>query len=115
MEVFRMFWFTGILGILLVIAPFVLGFMTNPMAMWSSIILGLLIVIVSGVKAAMHDAARWEYWVAGILGILSVVAPFVLGFSALHRALITSIVLGFIVVLLAGYQLFTPHQQTPAK
>ncbi len=67
----RMYWLTGILGLLLVIAPFVLVFNGNPVALWTSVILGAAVVVVSAIKGWVHDTTPWEYWVAGILGILA--------------------------------------------
>lgn len=98
-----MFWITGILGLALVAAPYVLGYSANPTALWTSVILGVAVVIVSGYKALTHDVAKWEYWAAGILGLAAVIAPFVLGLGAQANAML---VLGAIVVILAGYQVF---------
>jgi hypothetical protein len=105
-----MYWLTGILGALLVIAPFVLGFTGNPAALWTSVILGAAVVVVSAIKGWAHDATLWEYWAAGILGILAVIAPFVLGFSGLQPALYASVILGVIVLVLAGYQVLAHPQ-----
>lgn len=102
-----MYWITGVSGLALIVAPFVLRFSNNATAMWSSIILGAAILIVSLIKAGLHDTSDWEYWVAGVLGLAAVVAPFVLGFSVLTAALWSSIVLGAIVVVLSGYEVYT--------
>jgi len=107
-----MYWITGILGLALIVAPFVLSYNSDPIAMWSSIILGAAIVVVSAIKAFVRDTAKWEYWVAGILGLLAIIAPFVLGFRTQIRPLDASIILGLIVLVLAGYQaLFAPSQR----
>ncbi len=109
-----MYWLTGLLGILLIIAPFVLSFQSDPPALWSTVILGLAVLIVSAYKAVTHDHARWEYWAAAIIGILAIIAPFVLGFSTLATALWASVILGIIVLILSAYELWrmqaTPHQ-----
>jgi hypothetical protein len=101
-----MFWLTGILGLVLILAPFVLGYQNDPTALWTSVICGAAVVVVSGYKAWAHDKAIWEYWVAGIAGVLAVLAPFALGFSALVTAMWTSIVIGAVVAVLAGYEVF---------
>ncbi len=107
-----MYWITGILGLALIVAPFVLSYSGDLTAMWSSIILGAAIVVVSIIKAFMRDTAKWEYWVAGILGVLAIIAPFALGFRTQIRPLDASIILGLIVLVLAGYQaLFAPSQR----
>ncbi len=101
-----MYWLTGLWGILLIISPFALNFRADMPALWSTVILGLAVLIVSAYKAVTHDHARWEYWVAAIVGILAIIAPFVLGFSSLATALWTSIVLGVIVLILSAYELW---------
>lgn len=103
-----MYWIIGLLGLALVLAPFVLNFDDNNDALWSSIILGIVILAVSAYKALAQDVAKWEYWLAGIAGILAIIAPFVLGFSSSteRTEMWTSIVLGGVVVVLAAYVLF---------
>ena len=102
-----MYWLTGILGILLMLAPFVLGYASNMLALWSSIVLGAIVLVVSLIKAVIHDAGQWEYWVAGIAGLLALVAPFVLGFRTQPRPLEASLILGLVMLVVAGYQLVT--------
>ncbi len=108
----KMYWITGIIGVLLVIAPFVLGFTANPTALWTSVILGAAVVIVSVIKALVQDAAQWEYWLIGLLGILAIIAPFVLGFSNLTRPEWTNIILGALAIIFSAYQVFYAHQST---
>ena len=102
-----MYWITGLLGILFVVAPFVLGYRTDSPALWSNIIVGLLVLIASAIKGFIPDDTRWEYFFAGVMAILGIIAPFVLGFHALTSALWASIILGVIVLILAGYEVIS--------
>lgn len=101
-----MYWITGILGLALILAPFVFGFSANTSAMWSSVVLGAVITLASIVEGWTHDNRNWEYWVVGLAGILAILAPFVLGFSSVSGALWTAIILGAVVALLAGTKVF---------
>jgi hypothetical protein len=101
-----MYWFTGLLGIAMAIAPFVQGYQDNPMAMWTSIVLGVVVLAASIMEGMDVKQAKWEWWVAGIAGILAVIAPFVFGFTALTMAMWTFLVLGILIVILAGYEVF---------
>jgi len=104
----EMYKYTGVLGLALVAAPFILGYRSDTTAMWTSIVIGAVIVLVSYVKSrAVDDGTRWEYWVAGLAGLLAVIAPFVLGFSAVTAALWTSIILGAVVAILSGAKVVT--------
>lgn len=106
-----MYWVTGLVGLLLIAAPYTLGYSNDAAALWSSLILGVIIVGVSLVQALLKDVNNWEYWVAGIGGLLAVIAPFALGFSVLVTATWTTVVLGLIVLLLAGYAVFFARPQ----
>ena len=107
-----MYKFTATLGILLILAPFVMGYYDAPTAMWTSIILGLLAAGVSLYKGWAKDTARWEYMIAAIVGLLAVFAPFVLGFSAVTVAVWTVIILGALLAFLGGYEGFFTKPQT---
>lgn len=101
-----MVWLTGLLGVFLGLAPFVLGYRDNTAAMWTSMILGAVVIVASLVEAMDVRKAKWEWWVAGIAGILTIVAPFVFGFTAPMVALYTTIILGVLIVILSGYEVF---------
>jgi lysylphosphatidylglycerol synthetase-like protein (DUF2156 family) len=101
-----MYKFTAALGILLILAPFAMGYNDAPAAMWTSIILGLIAAGVSLYKGWVKDAARWEYMIAAVVGLLAVFAPFVLGFSAVTIAVWTTIILGALLAFLGGYEGF---------
>lgn len=100
-----MYWITGLVGLAMAVAPWVFSYTDNTNAMWASVIIGAAIVLVSGYKAIMRDENQyWEYWVAGLAGIVAIAAPFVLGFNTLTAALWTSIAAGALVIIIAGYE-----------
>lgn len=101
-----MYWFTGLLGLLMVVAPWVLGFSDNTSAMWASIALGAVLFVLSAVEAYQKGEVMWEYWLAGLVGLVAIIAPFVLGFSTLTAALWSMIVLGGLALILSGYEIF---------
>ena len=51
-----MYWIIGILGLALMVTPFVVGCRSNMMGMWSNLLLGAAVVIVSGIIAAKAQA-----------------------------------------------------------
>lgn len=108
-----MFWITGVLGIAFIAAPFVLGYSTNTNALWSSIILGVVILLVSLYKAIAQDKGKWEYWVDGLAGLVAIAIPFALGFSTLATAMWACVVLGALVVISSGYEVFFAEPETP--
>ena len=107
-----MYWITALLGLAMGVAPWVFNYTDNTSAMWASIIIGAVIVLVSGYKAIVQDENQyWEYWLAGLAGIVAIAAPFVLNFTAIVAALWTSIAVGALVVLIAGYEVFVAQTE----
>lgn len=107
-----MYWITGVLGVVLAAAPFLFGYRADFSAMTTSLIVGGLLVALSAIEGYQHDKQNWEYWAVGVLGVGLVLAPYLLGFSAITAAFWTSIIIGLITVAAAGLKLFsgeTPH------
>ena len=101
-----MFWGTGVLGFMFAISPFILGYSSNPAAMWTSLILGGAVVFLSVVEGAAHDKGQWEYVAAILAGIAAVIAPFIFKFDSHQVATWTTVGLGAVLVFLAGSRLF---------
>lgn len=59
-----MSWIIALLGVILAVAPWVLGYSDEPAAMWTSLILGVVVALVAGYDAIAHDERRWEEWLA---------------------------------------------------
>lgn len=102
-----MYWLTGILGGAFAAAPFLLGYADNQVALWTSVLLGGAVMVVSFIEAGAEDKERWEYWVAISAGIGAIVAPFILGFGAHASAMWTSVAVGMLIALTAGYKLYS--------
>src|ERR1700719_248550 len=90
-------WINLICGALLFVSPWALGFSGDLMAARTAWV-GGVIIFVMGV-AALVQFVEWEEWVALIVGALVIIAPWVLGFGAIHAAMWSCVVLGAIVVL----------------
>ena len=101
-----MYWLTGILGLGMAVAPFAFGYNTNSLALWTSVVLGVIVALASLYEAMDEAKAKWEWWVVGIAGILAAIAPFVFGFTLTTTALWTIIALGAIMFVVAGYEVF---------
>jgi hypothetical protein len=102
-----MYWLETVLGLALIAAPFALGYRDNPAALWSSVVIGVVVVAVSGYKGYTRTPERWEGWVNVIAGVAAVLVPFIFGFSALATALWASVLIGILIAALSGIALFT--------
>lgn len=98
-----MFWITGLLGLLLGLAPFVLGFAGYGVALWVNLILGVLILVISAVALSTNwPESRWPQWLLAVGGLVAVVAPFIFGYSGVSAALWTDVVLGVLLMVIGG-------------
>jgi uncharacterized membrane protein HdeD (DUF308 family) len=105
-----MYWLTGLFGLALIISPFAAGFRGDMPALYSTLILGAAIIVISAIQAFADAKGKWEYWADALLGVLVVVAPFILRFTNQMQALASSIVLGLGVVVFAVYGAANPHK-----
>ncbi len=101
-----MYWLTGMLGLAFVVAPFIFGYSGNSVALWTSMILGGSVMLMSLVESAEDNKGIWEYWVTGLVGLGAVVAPFVLGFGNVATAMWISVAIGLLLSLIAGSKLY---------
>ena len=102
-----MYWATGVLGVVLIIAPYIFNYASNVQALWSSIILGAAIVVLSFISWLQRNQQDWEYWAEEGIGILAIIAPFAIGFNQEIAALWTTIVIGIMLIAVAGWRLFS--------
>ncbi len=101
-----MYWITGILGVVFAVSPWLFGYADNSVALWTSLLVGVVTIIVSVIEGVQADKEQWEYWTAAILGIVTIFAPCVLGLRQSTSAVWTTVVMGALVTIFAGSRLF---------
>lgn len=106
-------WANVILGVLLVLAPFALGFAAETYAAWNAWILGAAIIVIAGIAIAQYG--QWADWLLGIGGLWLIIAPFALGFSGLAAAMWTHVILGLAVAIVSGVHLYIGDSGNMAK
>ncbi len=88
-----------IAGILLFVAPWVLGYAAERTAAWTSWASG--VVVAAMALIALARFAEWEEWVEGALGAWMILSPWAIGFTTISMAMYAHIVLGFVVLVAA--------------
>jgi len=92
-------WTNLVLGLWLVVSPWVLAFSQNGAALWNALIVGAIFVVLS--LLALADAKPWEEWSELVVALWLLVSPWVLGYSALSAAMWNAVIVAVIVGVLA--------------
>jgi SPW repeat len=96
-------WLNVIAGVLLVIAPFALGYYTlSDVAMYEAVAVGLLIGGIALWSALSTAAPAYLDYIVALLGGWSIVAPFVFGYhTTIEVARNSDVMIGMAVALIA--------------
>ena len=98
-----------ILGAFLLISPWVFGFGAEG-ASENAYIAGVAIAVLA--IAALAAFAVWEEWLNLIVGLWTLVSPWVLGFQG-TRAMTVHVIVGAAVAILAAIELWLLSQNPP--
>jgi uncharacterized membrane protein len=96
-----------VLAALLLISPWVFSYTGQSLAAWSAWIGGVVVAILA--IAALVRFAEWEEWINVVLGVWLVIAPWVLGFSAVAAATWSHVILGIVIAALAAWRAWSAH------
>ncbi|OGA23062.1 MAG: hypothetical protein A3I01_17555 [Betaproteobacteria bacterium RIFCSPLOWO2_02_FULL_65_24] len=105
-------WVELLLGVWLVVSPWVVGYTDIEAARLNAVILGIAIVVYSVIELGVPKA--WEEWVSAAMGLWLVVSPFVLNFSQQAAATWNAIVIGALILVFALWALskdYWPHRR----
>ena len=96
--------FSGInvlLGVWLIISPFVLAFHHLLPAVWNNVAVGIVIGVFALIRTSGgHGEPGWS-WCNTLLGLWLVASPWVLGFATIATAMANSVVVGGVIALFA--------------
>jgi hypothetical protein len=98
-----------ILGAILFFSPWIFGFDAGR-ASENAHIAGIVIAVLA--IAALAAFATWEEWLNLIVGLWTMVSPWVLGFQG-TRAMTVNVVIGIAVAVLAAIELWIMSQNPP--
>jgi SPW repeat-containing protein len=92
-------WINIVLGIWVIISPFVVQFTRFPAAVWNNVVVGIVIAILAIIRTSVPRQTGWS-WVNVILGIWMIISPFALG-AMTTAVLWNNITLGIVIALIA--------------
>jgi len=102
-------WLVAIVGVWELVAAFVLGYSTTSAALWNAVIFGIALIIL-GIWAAVSSREETDKtldWINLAVGIWLILAPFLLGYTAVATAVLNDVIVGLVVVVLAGWGVYT--------
>ena len=99
-------------GIWLLISPFVLSFQHVTSACTNNVILGIVIGVLALYRFFNPGANAGVSWLNVILGIWVLLSAWILGFSMVHTAMANNVVMGIVVILLAGWSALATQSAT---
>lgn len=101
-------WADVLLGIIVLISPWILNFTHAPAPTYNAVIVGLAIIALS--VLALRHLEPWEEWLNIGLGLWLIISPWVLAYGTASSARASHVGLGLLITLLAASELWEEGQ-----
>ena len=89
-------------GIWLIIAPFLLNYSARGGSTSNDIVVGVIILILSALQMrGAESQVTWPSWIATLLGLWLIIAPFSLGYAGGTAGEYNDIIVGIIVAVVS--------------
>jgi VIT1/CCC1 family predicted Fe2+/Mn2+ transporter len=92
-----------LLGLWLLVAPFLLGYAEVGAAMWNDVIVGGLVLALAGIRVWKPAQNRWLSWTNLLLGVWLLAAPFILTYSGVAAAMWNDVIVGIGIAVLGAW------------
>lgn len=115
----RTTWATGwnvLLGIWLIISPWVLGYGALGAAVWDAVVVGAAIFIIAAIRLGWARQARPLSWLNVLLGLWLIISPWVVNVARNRPAPYwNDVIVGIVVAVLAWIAASTPAGRGEAR
>lgn len=101
-------WADLMLGLLILLSPWLMGFTEARQPTINAFVVGGLIIALSAL--AIRHLEPWEEWVQIAFGIWLILSPWLLDYSAANGARSSHVALGLLITLLAASELWEEGQ-----
>lgn len=97
------FYIILILGLWLLVSPWILDFTSMTTVLWGHVVVGAIIALLALWRAlALANETRiWASWAMVVFGLLSLIAPWVLRYSTTTNWMLSDVIAGIVVAVLA--------------
>lgn len=93
-------WLTLILGVWLILAPFILDLSSIAGDYWNDIVFGVLVVILS-IVGLSYVQETWSHWLNALIGLWTLITPFLFGFAENRGVMWNDIIVGLLIGMFA--------------
>lgn len=100
----------AVLGVVLFLSPWMLGYSPDTTATWNAWLSGIAIVVLA--VAALTVFAEWEEWLSLLAGLWVLVSPWVLNFAPDLNARWVHVVIGAVVAIIAVMRIWVMRQRS---
>jgi hypothetical protein len=90
-----------LLGLWVIISPWIFGLSGNMSALWNSIIVGVVVAILAGIRFANASENVWLSWVNLVLGVWVIATPWIYSLTTDMAAMTNYIIVGILIAALA--------------
>jgi SPW repeat len=102
-----------VLGLWLLISPWVLAYAAEPRPAWNAHIVSVIIAVAA--VAALISFHAWEEWANTALALWLIISPYLLGFTTMTQAVWNQVIVGVLVGILAIWTAATEGGRLRAK
>jgi hypothetical protein len=101
-------------GVWLLISPFVIGFASLTSAMTNNVICGAVVIVLAVTRFAGASRQAWLSWINCLIGLWTLISPWVLGFAGYRAATTNNVIIGIVIAVLAFWSAAatTPTDET---
>jgi len=100
-------------GIWLILAPFILGYANLVPAFWNDVVVGILLVVLAGIRVANPNQYVGLSWTNLGLGIWLILAPFILDYAVYATPMWNDIMVGIVAACLAVWSAVSTPSSRP--
>lgn len=94
-----------LLGLWLLISPWLLAYSAAAGLLWNSLIVGAIVAILAAIRFFNPDEYRWMSWVNLVLGLWIIASPWIFTASDLSTVLWNDLIVGILITVLAIWSL----------
>jgi hypothetical protein len=104
-----------LLGVGLFASPWLFGFADAAGIAWHAWIAGVALAVLAGLSLAREQLRLWVSWATLAIGVWLILAPWIVGFSAITAAMWSHLIVGVIMAVIALLEVAGAYSDTTVR